>query len=140
MKENLERTLFIGMLETFVTAMNSLTLGFRQDASQATPEEGCITAKLDSGDVIWLWFRPDDPNRIQMNCVAVGSDYPRFGIHLKGDKIEVGFFGRGTHIPAASVPSAVSLIRRWRELAIAAQGQALIIFPTASASRPLEVI
>lgn len=140
MKENLERTLFIGMLETFVNTMNSLTLGFRQELSQSTPEESCITAKLDSGDVIWLWFRPDDPTRIQMSCVTIGSDYPRFGIHLKGDKVEVGFFGRGTHIPASAVPAAVALVKRWRDLAIAAQGQALIIFPTASASRNLEVI
>ncbi|MCS4089513.1 hypothetical protein [Rhizobium sp. BK176] len=140
MKENLERTLFIGMLETFVATMNSLTLGFRQEPAQAAAEEGCITAKLDSGDVIWLWFRPDDPSKIQMSCVTIGSDYPRFGIHLKGDKIEVGFFGRGTHVPASSVPNAVALINRWRDLAIAAQGQALIIFPTAPASRNLEVI
>ncbi|MCV9965086.1 hypothetical protein OIU34_24620 [Pararhizobium sp. BT-229] len=130
MKENLERTLFIGMLETFVNTMNGLTLGFRQDREQTTAEETCITAKLDSGDVIWLWFRPDDPSKIQLTSVPFGSDYSRFGIHLKGDRAEVGFFGRGTHIPASAIPTAVALLKRWRDLAIAAQGQALIVFPT----------
>jgi hypothetical protein len=140
MQDNLEKTLFLGILATFVETMNKLTLGFRHEPAQSTPEETCITAKLDSGDVIWLWFRKDDPSKIQMTCVTIGSDYPRFGIHLKGDKVEVGFFGRGKHIAASSVPSAIALIKRWRDLAIAAQGQALIIFPTANVSRKLEVI
>ncbi|MBY3151240.1 hypothetical protein HFO56_02425 [Rhizobium laguerreae] len=139
MKENLERTLFIGMLETFVNTMNALTLGFRQDKERTTTDETCITAKLDCGDAIWLWFRADDPSRIQMTSVPLGLDYSRFGIHLKGDRIEVGFYGRGTHLAASSVPSAVALLRRWRDLAIAARGQALIVFPTAGSPRSLEV-
>ncbi|MDW9479031.1 hypothetical protein GOB57_10185 [Sinorhizobium meliloti] len=130
MRDTLEKTLFVGLIETFVDAMNGLTLGFRHEREQSTAQETCITAKLDSGDAIWFWYRPDDPTRIQMTSVPFGSDYSRFGITVNGDKVHVGFFGRGTQLMAASVPTVLSLLSRWRELAIAAQGQALIVFPT----------
>ena len=130
MQDNLEKTLFIGMLTTFVDTMNKLTLGFRHDPDQSTQDEACIVAKLESGDTIRLWFRPDDPSRLQMTNVPLGSDYSRFGFSVKGERVDIGFYGRGSQLPASSIPTVIALLRRWRELAIAAQGQALIVFPT----------
>jgi hypothetical protein len=130
MQDNLEKTLFVGMLTTFVETMNRLTLGFRQEPDQSSPEETCIVAKLDSGDTIRLWFRPDDPTRFQMTNVPLGSDYSRFGITVKGERVDIGFYGRGSHLQASSIPTTITLLQRWRELAIAARGHALIVFPT----------
>ncbi|MCZ7861292.1 hypothetical protein O9X98_07700 [Agrobacterium salinitolerans] len=129
MPDNLERTLFVGMLSTFVDTMNKLTLGFRQEPDQSSKEETCIVTKLDSGDTIRLWFRPDDPSRLLMTNVPLGADYGRFGIKVEGERVDVGFYGRGSHLPASAIPTTIALLRRWRELAIAAQGQALIVFP-----------
>jgi hypothetical protein len=129
MQDNLERTLLVGMLQTFADTMNRLTLGFRHEQKEARKGETCVTAKLESGDAIWLWFYADDPSKIQMSSVPVGSSHGRFGYRIEGDKVEVGFFGRVTHLPGSSVQPAIDLVRRWRDLAIAAHGQPLIVFP-----------
>lgn len=130
MQDNLEKTLFHGMLATFVETMNKLTLGFRHEPEQSSPDETCIVAKLDSGDTIRLWFWNEDPSRLQMTSVPFGSEHSRFGITVKGERVDVGFYGRATQLVATSVPETVALLRRWRELAISAQGHALIIFPS----------
>ena len=130
MQDNLEKTLFIGMLTTFVDTMNKQTLGFRQEPDQSSKGETCIVAKLDSGDTVRLWFYAGDPSRLQLTNVPFGSDYSRFGIKVEGERVDVGFYGRGSQLPASSIPTVIALLRRWRELAIAAQGQALIVFPT----------
>lgn len=130
MQDNLEKTLFVGMLSTFVDTMNKFTLGFRQEPDQSSKEETCIVAKLDSGDTIRLWFRLDDPSKLQLTNVPLGSDYGRFGIKVEGERVDIGFYGRGSQLPASSIPTTIAMLRRWRELAIAAQGQALIVFPT----------
>ncbi|MNL75459.1 hypothetical protein D3C87_2012670 [compost metagenome] len=64
-----------------------------------------------------------------MTAVPFGSEHSRFGITVKGERVDVGFYGRATQLVATSVPETVALLRRWRELAISARGHALIIFP-----------
>lgn len=121
MKDTLENKLYVGMLRTFMDAVN-WKLEFRVDSYKSTNETVCIHARTASGDTIGIWADPNKENVVGVYVIGPWDSHSRFGFALKKDGVEIGFHGRANLIPSAWVPDVVELLIRWRELALKMTG------------------